>query len=311
MKLDRRQFLGAALVGAGGAVLAHSSLQAAESKETPVNPYELVPLGKTGLKVSRIGFGTGMAGGMRESNQTRLGKEKFEALIKETYDRGVRMFDMADLYGSHPYVGRVLKQVREKCVFNTKIWVMGGGIPESERPDPDVIVDRFRKELQTDYIDVVLLHCQMTGNWPDQQKRYLDGLAKLKEKGIVKACGISAHSLDALKTAAASNWVDSVNVRINHVAQSMDVRQQSQVESQVAPVLKSLHDAGKGVVGMKVCGEGRWKNPDQASMRTASIKYVLGLGSVDTMVVGFESASELDDFEKRVVAVMKEMKAKA
>jgi aryl-alcohol dehydrogenase-like predicted oxidoreductase len=305
MKLDRRQFLGAAIASAGTMVIAQSTLRAEEAKDAAINPYEMVPLGKTGLKVSRIGLGTGMSGSKRESNQTRLGKDKFGALIKEAYDRGVRLYDMADLYGSMPYVGPALKANREKCVFLTKIWVMGGGIPEEERPDADVVIDRFRKELQTDYIDIVLLHCQTQAKWPEQQKRYLDSLAKLKDKGIIKACGISAHHLDALKTAAATPWCDTVNVRINHSGQSMDGKPE-----EVAPVLKMLHDVGKGVVGMKVVGEGKWKTEDKADMRTQSIKYILGLGSVDSMVVGFESVKEVDDFEKRVVAVMKEMKTK-
>jgi predicted aldo/keto reductase-like oxidoreductase len=307
MKLNRRQFLAASLVGTGAAVLVRptwAAEAAKEAKEVPVNPYELVPLGKTGLKVSRIGFGTGMSGSGRASNQTKLGAEKFEGLLKEAYGRGLRMFDMADLYGSMPFVGRAMKDKRDQCVFLSKIWVMGGGIPEAERPDADVVVDRFRKELQTDYVDIILLHCQTAPDWTDKQKKQMDILENLKSKGVIKAHGVSVHSLEAMKTAAKSPWVDVINVRINHAgkAASMDDAPEA-----VAPVLKDLHEAGKGVVGMKLVGEGRWRN-DPAN-RDKAVRYVLGLGTVDTMVVGFEKVEELDDFEKRVAAAMKEARA--
>jgi aryl-alcohol dehydrogenase-like predicted oxidoreductase len=298
MKLNRRQFLAATLVGAGSAILVRPAW-AADAKEAPVNPYELVPLGKTGLRVSRIGFGTGMRGSGRQSNQTRLGAEKFEALLKDFYDRGGRMFDMADLYGSMPFVGRAMKANRDKCVFLSKIWVGHGGIPELERPDADVVVDRFRKELDSDYIDIILLHCQTSATWTDEQKKQMDILENLKAKKIIRAHGVSIHSLDALKLAAKEPWVDSVNARINHAGMNMD----GPVE-QVAPVLKALHEAGKGVVGMKLIGEGKWR--DDPDNRDKAIRYVLGLGTVDTMVVGFEKSTEVDDFEKRVAAAMKE-----
>jgi predicted aldo/keto reductase-like oxidoreductase len=298
MKLNRRQFLAATLVGAGSAILVRPAW-AADAKEAPVNPYEIVPLGKTGLKSSRIGFGTGMRGSGRQSNQTRLGAEKFEALLKDFYDRGGRFFDMADLYGSMPYVGRAMKANRDKCVFLSKIWVGRGGIPELERPDADVVVDRFRKELDTDTIDIILLHCQTSKTWTDEQKKQMDILENLKAKKIIRAHGVSIHSLDALKLAAKEPWVDSVNVRINHAGVKMD----GTVE-QVAPVLKEMHEAGKGVVGMKLIGEGNWR--DDPDNRDKAIRYVLGLGTVDVMVVGFEKSTEVDDFEKRVASAMKE-----
>jgi aryl-alcohol dehydrogenase-like predicted oxidoreductase len=312
MNLNRRSFLASTLAGVGTAVLIRSGLAAEEPKAVvkaaeaaqPFNPFEMVPLGKTGLKVSRISCGTGMHGSKRESNQTKMGEEKFGALLKDFYDRGGRFFDMADLYGTMPYVGRAMKANRDQCVFLTKIWVMGGGIPEAERPDPPVILERFRKELQTDVVDVVLIHCQMSGTWPEQQKRYLDGLEDLKAKKIIRAHGVSVHSLDALKTAAKNPWVDVINVRINHAGQSMDGP-----PDQVAPILKEAHDNGKGIVGMKLCGEGKWANDPDA--RSKAVKYVLGLGTVDSMTVGFEKPAEIEDFQNRVATAMKELAAKA
>jgi len=304
MRMDRRKFLTSGVVGASGVLLGCTGLAARPAVAAPANPYGLVPLGRTGLKVSRIGFGTGMRGGNRESNQTRLGKDAFEGLLRAAYDRGVRLFDMADMYGTHAYVGRALQdKPRGDYVLVTKMWVRRGGIPEPERPDANVLVDRFRKELGTDVIDLVLLHCMTAPTWTDEQKRQMDILENLKAKRIIRAHGASIHSLAALQACAASPWVDSVHARINPFGVAMDGS-----ADQVAPLLKALHDAGKGVVGMKLVGEGKFRDDDQK--KSESVRYVLGLGTVDTMVVGFEKIEEVDDFATRVAAALAQ-KAKA
>jgi len=298
MKMDRRQFLASAVAGASAALLGCGGAGARQAAAAPVNPYGLVPLGKTGIKVSRIGFGTGMRGGGRESNQTRLGREPFEGLLKEAYARGVRLFDMADMYGTHEYVARALKGLpRDQFVLVTKMWVHRGGIPEAERPDANILVDRFRKELQTDYIDLVLLHCMMSPKWPEDQKRQMDILEDLKAKKVIRAHGISCHSFGTLEAAVATPWVDSVHVRINAYGEKMDGPCEK-----VAPVVAQLHKAGKGVIGMKLIGEGAFRASDEK--RNASVRYVLGLGTVDAMVVGFEKIAEVDDFAARVTSAM-------
>ena len=294
MEMKRREFLAKSIAGAGGLLLGSGYINAAIKKSTTFNPYERVPLGKTKIKVSRVGFGTGMRGGNRQSNQTRLGKEKFEALLRTAYEQGVRLFDVADLYGSHPYLASAMsKMPREDYVINTKIWWRRGGIPEKERPGADIIVTRFLKELKTDYIDVVLLHCVDSEKWAQELRKQMDILDELKHKGIIRAHGVSCHSLTALQAAADEPWVDSVNVRINAYGKSMD----APVEK-VEPVVRKLHKAGKGVVGMKLIGEGSFRNSDEK--RDKSISYVLGMGCVDSMVVGFEKIEEVDDFAERV-----------
>jgi len=294
MKMKRREFLTRSIAGVGGLLLGSGCMDATRKKSITFDPYERVPLGKTKIKVTRVGFGTGMRGSRRQSNQTRLGKETFEGLLKESYERGVRLFDVADLYGSHPYLASAMsKMPRQDYVINTKIWWRGGGIPEPERPDADVVVNRFRKELKTDYIDVVLLHCVVSEKWPQELRKQMDILDELKHKGIIRAHGVSCHSLKALQAAADEPWVDSVNVRINAYGKSMDAS-----VAEVEPVVRKLHKAGKGVLGMKLIGEGSFRNSDE--QRDNSIRYVLGLGCVDAMVVGFEKIEEVDDFAERV-----------
>ncbi|MBA4147770.1 MAG: aldo/keto reductase [Verrucomicrobia bacterium] len=290
MQIKRREFLKKSLV-VGGMVAVGPSLHA---QPKTFDPYEQIPLGKTKLKVSRLCLGTGMKGWKRESNHTRLGREKFEALIRGAYDRGICVFDLADLYGTHSYVVSALKGIpRDKYVIITKIWWRPDGLPETERPDADVLVPRFLKELNTDYIDVLLLHCCTSGKWPEELRKQMDLLSKFKKEGIIRAHGISCHSLEALDAAADEPWVETINVRINPYGVKMDGPPEK-----VVPILKRIHDAGKGVVGMKLIGEGKFRDDDEK--RNESVRFVLGLGSVDVLDVGFEKLEEIDDFAKRV-----------
>ncbi|MBA7712528.1 hypothetical protein ES703_121505 [subsurface metagenome] len=298
MKMKRREFLARSIAGVGGLLLGAGCIDTARRKPVMFDPYERVPLGKTNIKVSRVGFGTGMRGGGRQSNQTRLGKEKFEALLRASYERGVRLFDLADLYGTHPYVASTLsKMPRKDYVISTKVWWRRGGIPETARPDPDVVVERFLDELDTDYIDLILLHCVDRPNWPDELGEQMNILAKLKKKGIVRAHGVSCHSLPALAACVKEPWVDSVHVRINPYAEKMDVRNVEDIPK-VEAVLHALHKQGKAVIGMKIIGEGSFRNSDEK--RDNSVRYVLNVGCVDAMVVGFEKVEEIDDLAMRV-----------
>lgn len=294
MKIQRREFLAGSIVGMGE-VLLDSPLGAAEKRSPKYfNPYEIVPLGKTGIKVSRVGIGTGMRGWERQSDHTRMGKEKFEALLRTSYERGIRLFDLADLYGSHPYLIPALRKIpRKNYTIVSKIWFHRRGLPEKERPSPDVVVQRFLKELKTDYIDILLLHCVMSEKWPRELEDQMRVLEDLKKKGIIRAHGISCHSLPALEAATKVPWVDSVHARINPYATKMDAP-----PAKVVPVLQKLHKQGKGIIGIKIIGEGQFgKHPEK---RDLSIDYVLNLGCVDTMVVGFEKINEIDDFAMRI-----------
>jgi len=293
-RIKRREFLKRSALGVTGVLAGIEFKGAAEPKPAHFDPYETVPLGKTGLKVSRFCLGTGVHGGNRQSNATRMGKAKFEALIRGAHDRGIGMFDLADLYGTHPYLLPALQGIpRDRLTIVSKIWFRPGGIPDRERPDADVVVKRFLKEIGTDYLDVVLLHCVESATWPEDLRRQMDILAQLKQKGIIRAHGVSCHSIPALEAAARESWVDSVHARINPYQMSMDGPPEK-----MAPVLQKLHAAGKGVVGMKIIGEGRLRN--DAEKREASARYVLGLGCVDVLNVGFERVEEIDDFAASV-----------
>lgn len=284
MKMQRREFLGAAVAGAVGVMTADTISFAAP---VDANPVATVPLGQA-LKACRISCGTGMAGSNRQTNQTRLGKEKFEALLEYAYDRGVRQFDMADMYGTHPFVGRVLKnKPRDEVQLVSKIWTRPGGLPEKERLPADQLVERFLKELQTDYIDVLQIHCMTAADWNAQERQQMDIMAELKEKGLIRAHGVSIHSLEALKTAAEEPWVDVIHARVNPFGHRTD----GSLE-EVVPVLQKAHANGKGIIGMKLIGEGSF----DAEQRKTTLKTVMDLGCVDCLTVGFEKPEEVDEF---------------
>jgi aryl-alcohol dehydrogenase-like predicted oxidoreductase len=294
MTIPRREFLKRSALGVSTVLAGLPIAQAVESKSGFFDPFETVPLGKSGLKVSRFCLGTGVHGGNRQSNATRMGKEKFEALIQGAHERGIGLYDLADLYGTHPFLLPALKGVpRDRYGIVSKIWFRPGGIPDADRPDADIVVQRFLKEIGTDYLDLVLLHCVESATWPADLHKQMDILAKLKEKGVIRAHGVSCHSIDALEAAANEPWVDSVHTRINPYAMSMD----GPVDK-VVPALKKLHAAGKGVVGMKIIGEGRLRNDEDK--RDVSARFVLGLGCVDVLNIGFEKVEEIDDFAARV-----------
>lgn len=297
MKMQRREFLKTAAATASVVGLGARAWAA----PADADPTALVPLGKD-LKVSRLGFGTGMRGWNQESNQTRMGLEKFTDLTLYAYDQGVRFYDMADIYGTHSFFAKALAgKPRESYALSSKIWWRPGGIPSEDRPDADVVVERFLKECRTDYLDLIQLHCCTEGDWPVKLAKQMDILEGLKEKGIVKAHGVSVHSLEALRAAAETPWVDVVHARINPYGVKMDGPPE-----EVVPVLKKIHAAGKGVVGMKIIGEGEFAN--DAEKRRESARFAIELGCVDVLIVGFEEKSHIDELKQNVAEALAKAK---
>lgn len=288
--LNRRDFLYTGAVGiAGLATLPNLAFTASEGIDT-------VKLGNSGLNVSRVALGTGSHGWKRVSNQTKLGTEKFVELTRYCYDRGIRFLDTADMYGSHPFAGAALKVLpREKVTILTKVMVHNHDWYKTE--PFDISLDRFRKELGTDYIDILLLHCMVNGKWTTEFKQYMDALSEAKSKGIVKAVGISCHNMDAMKEAAVNPWVDVLLARINHHGAKMDG-----TPDEVMQVLKTAKLNGKGVMGMKVFGCGELTT-DEA--REKSLQYVLKSGNVHCMTLGLESTEQVDDAVSRVMRIVR------
>jgi aryl-alcohol dehydrogenase-like predicted oxidoreductase len=293
--ITRRQFVTTSLIAGAGSVLLGKTAFGFPVKTASsfADPFQVVTLGKSGIKSTLLGMGTGFSGYNRSSNITRAGVA--ESIIRQAYERGIRFFDCADSYGTHPFTAAALKGVpRESYTLSTKMWVGPGGIPDTDRPDADIVIDRFRKELKTDYLDMVQIHCMTDSKWTDKQKKQMDILETLKAKKIIGAHGVSVHSLEAMEAAADSPWVDVIHVRINPFGEVMDKRD----AAAVIPVIEKLHKAGKGVIGMKLIGNGNFKNDSEKI--DASLKYVLGLGTVNMIIVGFELPEQIDNYIARI-----------
>jgi len=234
-------------------------------------------LGRTGLMVSRLAFGTGTHGWAGRSQQTDLGFDELVRLLRLSYELGVNTWDSADQYGSHPHVAAAKKGVpRKDLVLITKT-------TSTSRRAVQKDVERFRREMDVDVLDVVLLHCISNGDWVRRYAGAMEALSEAKEKGVVRAVGISCHSLAALQAAVDEPWVDVVLARINYSGRRMD-----DIPARVVPVLEQLYKAGKGVYAMKVLGCGSLIHDPEKAMR-----YVLGLGTVATMSIGMSSEREL------------------
>jgi len=293
--LTRRQFVTTTITAGAGSVLLGKAAFGFPARPTRLStdPFQIVTLGKSGIKSTLLGMGTGFSGYNRSSNITRAGVA--ESIIHQAYEKGIRFFDCADTYGTHPFTAAALKGIpRESYTLSSKIWVSQGGIPEPERPDADVVIERFRKELNTDYLDLVQIHCMTDPHWTDMQKKQMDILENLKAKKIIGAHGVSVHSLEAMEACAESPWVDVVHVRINPFGDAMDKKD----SDTVIPVIAKLHKAGKGIIGMKLIGNGNFKNNSEKI--DASLKYVLGLGTVDMIIVGFELPEQIDNYIGRI-----------
>jgi 1-deoxyxylulose-5-phosphate synthase len=287
--MRRREFLIRSASGVGAAWLSSKSILNALAAQTlPVkfSASDTVTLGSTGIKTSRLAMGTGTVGSEHHSHQTALGVRGLCDLLLNGYDHGLRFFDAADSYGSHPHVAEALKHVqRDKVTVLTKSWARDAA---GMRAD----LDRFRRELGTDYLDVCLMHCVTEADWTNRFRGAMDALSEAKQKGIIRTHGCSCHSIEALRAAAKSPWVEIDLARINPVGAYMDAD-----PATVVGVLKEMKTAGKAVVGMKILGQGALRmRQDEA------IKYALSLNLLDAFTIGAESKQEQEDLIRRIAA---------
>lgn len=282
--MNRRKFITNAAAGLSATCLAPYAATDLLALDSPhgVEATDSVVLGKTGIHTSRLAMGTGTIGFGGSSNQTRTGD--LTRLLRTGYDRGLTFFDTADSYGSHPEVAEALSKIpRDKVVIMTKC---DSRDPKQAKAD----IDRYRRELKTDYIDVLLIHCVTEGDWTTRYRGVMDVFAEAKQKGVIRAHGVSCHSIEALRAAAASPWVDVDLVRLNPVGAHMDADPQT-----VIGVIKQMRSQGKGIIGMKILGQGAMrKRQDEA------IRFALGTGVLDAFTIGAENDSEQSDLIKRI-----------
>jgi predicted aldo/keto reductase-like oxidoreductase len=294
LNFNRRQFLrtsataAAALVFGPGCLADKASITAA--KRTAVDQ---VMLGRTGIKLSRLGMGTGSNSGQVQRD---LGQEGFNTLVRYAYDQGITYFDCSQTYRTFEWMGSAIKGLpREKLFIQSKI----PGQPEKVLE----AIDHHRKVYDTDYIDTMLIHCMIKDGWTDQWKRIMDGFDEAKEKGWIRSKGVSCHSVPALRSATATPWAQVHLVRVNPQGRRIDGPEESvwvDTVHDVSPVLaelKAMKAKGRGIIGMKIIGNGEFVDAED---REKSIRFAMSLPELDAVVIGFKNRSEIDEAIQRM-----------
>lgn len=293
--LSRRNFLRSSLAAG---VLAGAGKFANAAPAAKKSATDLVPLGNTGLKVTRLAFGTGTYGGRV---QRELGQDEFTKLVRYAYDSGIRFFETAEAYTGMPQMlGIALKGVpRDSYRLMTKYRLR-------DTDDPKTKIDRYRTELNTEYFDILLLHCVRSPDWAEQFKRLRDEFSEAKQKKIILAHGASCHGLLPLRAFPGSDWLDVALMRVNHNGTRMDTLKTTDTDdlgdvNEVVSHIQKIHAQGTGVLGMKLVGEGRFTTPED---RDRAMRFVLKLGSVDAFTIGHKSTAEIDDNIARINRVL-------
>lgn len=283
--MKRREFL---TRGAAGAVALHGFRHSLFADTVRKEASDRIHLGPRKVSCSRLAMGTGTNGSNGSSDQTRkLGVPGVADMFKFGYDNGVTFWDSADQYGSHPHLREALKSVRRE---NVTILTKTHASTEAEMKAD---IDRFRRELNTDYIDILLLHNMQSATWPDEKKGAMEVINDAQSRGIVHTKGTSCHTLEALKTSAASKWVEVDLARFNPAGVLMDADPDI-----VLGVLKQMKASGKGVIGMKILGAGQLRNKVDECLQYALAHSAV----VDCFTIGAESPKELADLIRKMPA---------
>jgi aryl-alcohol dehydrogenase-like predicted oxidoreductase len=257
-----------------------------------------VTLGKSGVQVTRLAFGTGTFGGRV---QRQLGQEQFTRLVRHAYDRGIRFFETADAYTGMPQMlAAALNGIpRDSYKLMTKYRLR-------ETDTPGATIERLRKDLNSEYLDILLMHCLRSPRWPEELKRVQDEFSEAKAKKVILAHGASVHGLLPLRAFPGNAWLDVALLRVNHNGTRMDTLQTRDTDDlgnveEVVSHAKKIHAQGTGVLGMKLVGEGRFTSPEE---REAALKFVMGLGAVDAVTIGYKSTAEIDEAIERMDRVL-------
>jgi len=292
--LNRRQFLKTSTALAGTVLLAPWAWAETGAAGPTVKrtATDQVTLGKTGIKLSRLGFGTGSNNGFI---QTADGKNAFVNLIHYAYDRGITYIDTCESYNTFGMIADAIKGLpREKLFIQSKV----DGRPE----DVLAVIDYHRKTFNTDYVDSLLVHCMTNGRWTDRWKRVMDGFDEAKERKWIRAKGVSCHTLPALRAGVASDWPEVHLVRVNPQGRYTDSESNywDRSSHDIVPVMdqiKNMHAKGRGVIGMKICGNGTFTSPAD---REKSIRFAMSCREIDAVVIGFKNRSEIDEAIERI-----------
>ncbi len=300
-RFSRRQFLQSSVTVTGALMLSPGAFTQARAATAKRTAADQVTLGQTGIRLSRLGMGTGSNSGQVLHD---LGREKFNSLVKYAYDQGITYFDCAQNYKTFEWIAGAIKGLpREKLFIQSKI----PGQPE----DVLAAIDHHRKVFNTDYVDSMLIHCMVKDGWTGQWKRVMDGFDEAKGKGWIRSKGVSCHSLPALRAARATPWTEVHLVRVNPQGRHMDGPEETVWVSKpggndVGPVLREINAMrakGRGIIGMKIIGNGEFVD---AADRERSIRFAMSLPALDAVVIGFRNRAEVDEAIQRINGALAE-----
>jgi aryl-alcohol dehydrogenase-like predicted oxidoreductase len=278
----RRTFLKTGLAAGTLAVSGSLPLLARRGSATDV-----VTLGRSGVKVTRLAFGTGSFSGQV---QRALGQDGFTRLVRHAYDRGIRFFETAESYGEmHKMLGIALQGIpRDSYQLMSKVTTRDG-------VDPRQKFDELRRLANTEYFDIMLLHWQHTATWPTDTARWQDGILEAQSRKVVVSHGASVHGLPALRRVPDTNWLDVAMIRVNHTGKSMDAEDYATQGlgnvPEVVTHVKQVHKKGLGVIAMKLAGEGTFGRED----RQRAMKFAFQNAGVDCVTVGYKTPAEIDE----------------
>lgn len=278
----RREFLKTGV--AAGTLALGGSLPARAAKQTAT---DWVTLGKSGVKVTRLAFGTGSFSGQVQRD---LGQEGFTKLVRYAYDEGVRFFETAESYGEmHKMLGVALKGLpRDSYRIMSKVTTYHGGNPQEK-------FDELRRLANTEYFDIMLLHWQHTATWPTDTGKWQDGILEAESNKVIVSHGASVHGLPALRQVPGNKWLDLAMIRMNHKGKSMDAEDyDTNGPGSVPEVVRHVQEtrkAGMGVISMKLIGEGTFNRED----RQAAMRFAFRKAGVDCVTVGYKNTAEIDE----------------
>ena len=278
----RREFLKTGLAAGTLAVSGRLPLIAQRGSAT-----DLVTLGRSGVKVSRLAFGTGTMSG---KVQRMLGQDGFTRLVRHAYDHGIRFFETAESYGEmHRMLGIALKGIpRDSYQLMSKVTTRNG-------VDPKQKLDELRGLANTEYFDIMLLHYQRTATWPDDTARWQEAIMEVQSRKVVLSHGASVHGLPALRRVPGNAWLDVAMIRVNHTGKSMDAEQYNTQEPgnvpEVVTHVKQVRKERMGVIGMKLAGEGTFDRED----RRKAMRFAFRDAGVDCVTLGYKSPAEIDE----------------
>jgi 1-deoxyxylulose-5-phosphate synthase len=278
----RREFLKTGV--AAGTLAVSGSLPLIAERQTATD-YAM--LGRSGIKVTRLGFGTGSFSGRV---QRQVGQDGFNRLVRYAYDQGIRFFETAESYPDmHRMLGIALQGIpRDNYQLMSKVTTRPG-------IDPQAKFDELRKLANTEYFDIMLLHWQHTASWPTDTGGWQDAILEAQSKKILMSHGASVHGLPALRQVAGNKWLDIAMIRMNHKGTNMDAEDYlTQGLGNVSEVLehvKQVRKAGMGVISMKLVGEGTFDRED----RQKAMKFAFRNAGVDCVTVGYKSPAEIDE----------------